>query len=577
MRDLITIGKTLYLLNIISQGINMVWLVSLWSDSNSVGHILLVYAIVITVGLLLGRIKIFGISLGVTFVLFAGLAAGYFGFTVNTTVMHFLRDFGLILFVFFIGLQVGPSFFSSFRSGGIQLNLLTLLAVFLSLAVTVGLYFAFSDTVSLPQMLGVYFGAVTNTPGLGATQEALNMLDYKGEDIAVAYACAYPLAVVAIIATSICLRFIFRIDLKEEDRMWEEAEKENNEAPIFFHVKVTNAALEGKQLEQLRNFIDRPFICSRLLHKGTIISPHAKDTVHVGDVMRIVASAENKDAITVFCGSEDKDVDLATESSPITARNIRVTRSAMNGLTVHDLHLSRYDGVNITRIFRAGMTLFPYPHLRFQIGDVVYCVGPERSIRRLADKLGNQEKKLDHPNLISIFLGIAVGILFGSLPIAIPGMPVPLKLGLAGGPLVVAILIGRFGHKLHLVTYTTMSANLMLREIGIVLFLASVGIDAGANFVQTVVEGDGLLYVGCGFLITVIPLLIIGAIARLYYKVNYFTLMGLIAGSNTDPPALAYANQVTSSDAPAVGYSTVYPLSMFLRILTGQMILLAMM
>lgn len=344
----------------------MVWLVSLWSDSNSVGHILLVYAIVITVGLLLGRIKIFGISLGVTFVLFAGLAAGYFGFTVNTTVMHFLRDFGLILFVFFIGLQVGPSFFSSFRSGGIQLNLLTLLAVFLSLAVTVGLYFAFSDTVSLPQMLGVYFGAVTNTPGLGATQEALNMLDYKGEDIAVAYACAYPLAVVAIIATSICLRFIFRIDLKEEDRMWEEAEKENNEAPIFFHVKVTNAALEGKQLEQLRNFIGRPFICSRLLHKGTIISPHAKDTVHVGDVMRIVASAENKDAITVFCGSEDKDVDLATESSPITARNIRVTRSAMNGLTVHDLHLSRYDGVNITRIFRAGMTLFPYPHLRFQ-------------------------------------------------------------------------------------------------------------------------------------------------------------------------------------------------------------------
>lgn len=278
----------------------MDWLVSLWSDSNSVGHILLVYAIVITVGLLLGRIKIFGISLGVTFVLFAGLAAGYFGFTVNTTVLHFLRDFGLILFVFFIGLQVGPSFFSSFRSGGVQLNLLTLLAVFLSLAVTVGLYFAFSDTVSLPQMLGVYFGAVTNTPGLGATQEALNMLDYKGEDIAVAYACAYPLAVVAIIATSICLRFIFRIDLKEEDRMWEESEKENNEAPIFFHVKVTNAALEGKQLEQLRNFIGRPFICSRLLHDGTIISPHAKDTVHVGDVMRIVASAENKDAITVF-------------------------------------------------------------------------------------------------------------------------------------------------------------------------------------------------------------------------------------------------------------------------------------
>ena len=330
------------------------------------------------------------------------------------------------------------------------------------------------------------------------------MLDYKGEDIAVAYACAYPLAVVAIIATSICLRFIFRIDLKEEDRMWEEAEKENNEAPIFFHVKVTNAALEGKQLEQLRNLIGRPFICSRLLHKGTIISPHAKDTVHVGDVMRIVASAENKDAITVFCGSEDKDVDLATESSPITARNIRVTRSAMNGLTVHDLHLSRYDGVNITRIFRAGMTLFPYPHLRFQIGDVVYCVGPERSIRRLADKLGNQEKKLDHPNLISIFLGIAVGILFGSLPIAIPGMPVPLKLGLAGGPLIVAILLGYYGPNFKLITYTTASANLMLREMGIALFLASVGLAAGRPFVDAIVEGNGLLYAFLGLFITII-------------------------------------------------------------------------
>ena len=552
----------------------MDWLVSLWSDSNSVGHILLVYAIVITVGLLLGRIKIFGISLGVTFVLFAGLAAGYFGFTVNTTVLHFLRDFGLILFVFFIGLQVGPSFFSSFRSGGVQLNLLTLLAVFLSLAVTVGLYFAFSDTVSLPQMLGVYFGAVTNTPGLGATQEALNMLDYKGEDIAVAYACAYPLAVVAIIATSICLRFIFRIDLKEEDRMWEESEKEDNEAPIFFHVKVTNAALEGKQLEQLRNFIGRPFICSRLLHDGTIISPHAKDTVHVGDVMRIVASAENKDAITVFCGAEDKDVDLATESSPITTRNIRVTRSAMNGLTVHDLHLSRYDGVNITRIFRAGMTLFPYQHLRFQIGDVVYCVGPERSIRRLADKLGNQEKKLDHPNLISIFLGIAVGILFGSLPIAIPGMPVPLKLGLAGGPLIVAILLGYYGPNFKLITYTTASANLMLREMGIALFLASVGLAAGRPFVDAIVEGNGLLYAFLGLFITIIPLVVIGSIARKVYKMNYHSIVGMIAGATTDPPTLAYASTLTEKNVSAVAYSTVYPLAMFLRILSGQFVLL---
>ena len=272
----------------------MDWLMPLLSDSNSIGHILLVYAIVITVGTVLGQIKVFGVSLGVTFVLFAGLAASYFGATVNITVLHFLRDFGLILFVFFIGLQVGPSFFSSFKSGGLQLNLLTLLAVFLSLVITVVLYFLFSDSVSLAQMLGVYFGAVTNTPGLGATQEALSVLNYKGEDIAVAYACAYPLGVVAIIATAIAIRIIFRIDLKREDKMWEEAEKANSDAPIFFHVDITNHALEGKTIREIRQFIGRPFICSRLMHDGEIISPHAENVAHVGDKLRIVAAEENK-------------------------------------------------------------------------------------------------------------------------------------------------------------------------------------------------------------------------------------------------------------------------------------------
>lgn len=552
----------------------MEWLAALWTDQNSVGHILLVYALVITVGTILGRIKIFGISLGVTFVLFAGLAAGYLGLTVNQTVLHFLRDFGLILFVFFIGLQVGPSFFSSFKSGGIQLNLLTLLAVGLSLVVTIVLFFMFSDSVSLAQMLGVYFGAVTNTPGLGATQEALSMLDYKGEDIAVAYACAYPLGVVAIIGTAIVIRLVFRIDLKEEDRMWEEAEKENSDAPIFFHVGIVNQGLEGKRIEQIRHFIGRPFICSRLLHNGEIISPHAEDVVHVGDVMRIVAAEENKDAIVTFCGKEETDIDLATESSPITAKNIRVTREEVNGITVHDLHLSRYDGVNITRIFRAGMTLFPYMNLTLQLGDVVYCVGPERSIRRLADKLGNQEKKLDHPNLISIFLGIAVGILFGSLPIAIPGMPVPLKLGLAGGPLIVAILLGYWGPRLHLVTYTTASANLMLRELGIALFLASVGLAAGAPFVRAITDGNGVLYAALGLFITIIPLVIVGCVARIVYKLNYHLIVGMIAGATTDPPTLAYANTLSEKNCSAIAYSTVYPLAMFLRILSGQFVLL---
>lgn len=552
----------------------MDWLVTLWSDSNSIGHILLVYALVITIGMALGQIKVFGISLGVTFVLFAGLAVGYLGLQVNSTVLNFLRDFGLILFVFFIGLQVGPSFFSSFKSGGLQLNLLTLLAVVLSLIVTVCLYFMFADSVSLAQMLGVYFGAVTNTPGLGATQEALNVLDYKGEDIAVAYACAYPLGVVAIIATAIVIRLVFRIDLKEEDRMWEAAEKANSDAPIFFHVQITNEAIEGKTIGQIRQFIGRPFICSRLLHDGEIISPHAENVVHLGDKMRIVAAEENKLPIVTFCGKEDKEVDLATESSPITSRIIRVTRSDVNGITVHDLHLSRYDGVNITRIFRAGLTLFPYQNLHLQLGDQVYCVGPERSVRRLADKLGNQEKKLDHPNLISIFLGIAVGILFGSLPIAVPGMPVPLKLGLAGGPLIVAILLGYFGPHFRLVTYTTASANLMLREVGISLFLASVGIAAGRPFVNALVEGNGLLYTGLGLFITIIPLVVVGCIARSVYKMNYHSIVGLMAGATTDPPTLAYANTLSEKSSSAIAYSTVYPLAMFLRILSGQFVLL---
>lgn len=552
----------------------MDWLLNLWTDSNSVGHILLVYAIVITIGTLLGRIKLFGISLGVTFVLFVGLAASYFGWKVNPTVVTFLRDFGLILFVFFIGLQVGPSFFASFKSGGIQLNLLTLLAVVLSLIVTVILYFMFSDSASLAQMLGVYFGAVTNTPGLGATQEALAMLDYKGEDIAVAYACAYPLAVVAIIFTVILLRVIFRIDIKEEDRMWEESEKEHNDSPIFFHVRVTNKGLDNKTIEEIRKFVGRPFICSRLLHEGEIISPHAKDVIHFGDILRIVSGAENKEAVVAFCGSEEEGVDLATESSPITTRYIRVTREDVNGMRLHELHLSRYDGVNITRVFRAGMTLFPYSNLHLQLGDVVYCVGPERAIRRLADTLGNQEKKLDHPNLISIFLGIAVGILFGSLPIAIPGMPVPLKLGLAGGPLIVAILLGYYGPKFKLVTYTTASANLMLREIGIALFLASVGLAAGRPFVEAIVDGNGMLYAFLGLFITIIPLVIVGSIARKVYKMNYHSIVGMIAGATTDPPTLAYAATLSEKNVSAVAYSTVYPLAMFLRILSGQFVLL---
>lgn len=554
----------------------MDWFVTLLSNPNSIAHILFVYSIVIALGMGLGRIKIFGVSLGVTFVLFSGLLLNYLGMKIDPTVLGFIRDFGLILFVFFIGLQVGPSFFSSFKSGGIVLNGLMILAVVLSVVVTIALYFCFSGTLSLAQMLGVHYGAVTNTPGLGATQEALAQLNYQGEDIAVAYACAYPLGVVSIIGTAIALRFIFKIDMKEEDQHWEAEEKASNHISIFFHVRVTNRALEGRKIGDIRTFIARPFICSRILHDGEISSPSAESIVHVGDLIRVVSGEENKDAIVAFFGEEDTKADLATEHSPITSKRLSVTRTEINGLTVGDLHLSHSDGVNITRVYRAGMQLFPYQNLHIQMGDELYCVGPINSIKRLEDRLGNKVKRLEHPNLIAIFIGIAVGILFGSLPLAVPGMPVPLKLGLAGGPLIIAILLGRFGSLFRLVTYTTSSANLMLRELGISLFLASVGLAAGENFVDALLVGNGPLYVVLGLLVTVIPLLIVGCIARHFFHINYHSIVGLMAGATTDPPTLAYAATLSEKNSSAVAYSTVYPLAMFLRILTGQLVLLVM-
>ncbi len=554
----------------------MQWLTALFTNPDSIAHIILAYSIVVALGLALGRIRVFGVSLGVTFVLFAGLALNYFGLKVNPTVLGFIRDFGLIMFVFFIGLQVGPSFFSSFKSGGVVLNCLMILAVILSVAVTIVLYFLFDDTISLAQMLGVHFGAVTNTPGLGATQEALAQLNYHGEDIAVGYACAYPLGVVSIIGTAIALRLIFRIDLKQEDKHWEAEEKASNHVSIFFHVVVANRALEARTIGSIRDFIGRPFICSRILHNGEITSPSADSLVHVGDTIRVVSAEENKDAIVAFFGEEDKKIDLATEHSPITSRRLVVTRQAINGTTISDLHLSHSDGVNITRVYRAGMQLFPYQNLHIQIGDELYCVGPENSVKRLADRVGNQVKRLEHPNLVTIFLGIAMGILFGSLPLAIPGMPVPLKLGLAGGPLIIAILLGRYGSLFRLVTYTTSSANLMMREIGIALFLASVGLAAGENFVAALLVGNGWLYVGLGLFVTIIPLLIVGIIARKFFHINYHSIVGLLAGATTDPPMLAYAATLSEKNSSAVAYSTVYPLAMFLRILTGQLILLAM-
>ncbi len=553
----------------------MDWLESLLWDPASVAHIVCLYAFVISVGVLLGKIKIFGISLGVTFVLFTGILMGHFGFTGETHILHFIREFGLILFVFCIGLQVGPSFFSSFKKGGMTLNMLAVGIVVLNIAVALGIYFI-DGGIDLPMIVGILYGAVTNTPGLGAAQEALNQLSYTGDPIALGYACAYPLGVVGIIGSIIAVRYICRVNLKKEEDELAVQTSDMKHMPHMLHLEVRNESIDGKKLIQIKEFMGRPFVCSRIRHEGHVSIPNQDTEFHIGDQVFIVCSEEDAEAVTAFIGKEIQ-VDWEKQDMPMVSRRILVTKSEINGKKLGSLHFRSMYGVNVTRINRSGMALFADPNLILQVGDRVMVVGQQDAVERVAGVLGNQLKRLDTPNIVTIFVGIFLGILLGSLPIAFPGIPTPVKLGLAGGPLVVAILIGRFGHKLKLVTYTTMSANLMLREIGIVLFLASVGIEAGAHFVETVVEGSGLLYVGYGFLITVIPLLIIGMIARFYCKVNYFTLMGLIAGSNTDPPALAYANQASGNDAPAVGYSTVYPLTMFLRILAGQMILLTMM
>ena len=554
------------------------WLKDLFTTTDSVAHIALLYAVVIAVGVYLGKIKIFGISLGVTFVLFAGIVAGHIGFTAPTDILTFVQDFGLILFVFMIGLQVGPGFFESFGTAGVKLNGLATTAILLNIAVMFACYFIFFDTsdkTSLPMMVGTLYGAVTNTPGLGAANEALStVFGSDAPPIASAYACAYPLGVLGIIGATILIRYICKVKLEKEEQALAEEEGNNvAKKPYKMHLEVTNKYLEGKTLLQVHDFLNRDFVVSRIVHDGELSIPNRDTIFHLGDQMLIVCAEVDQEAITAFIGPK-LDIDFEQQDQPLVSKRILVTNPAINGKTLASMHFSSVHGVNVTRLTRHGMDLFASASLPLQVGDRIMVVGPEDAVDRVANKMGNSVRRLDAPNIATIFVGIFLGLLFGSLPIAIPGMPVPLKLGLAGGPLIIAILIGRYGYKIKLVTYTSTSANMMLREIGLVLFLASVGIKAGASFFETVVQGNGLYYVLTGFLITIIPILIVGPIARLRFKFNYFTIAGMVAGSYTDPPALAYANSICSKDAPALGYSTVYPLSMFLRILTAQLVVL---
>lgn len=555
----------------------MQWLTDLLTKE-SIAHIILLYAFVISIGVMLGKIKFFGISLGVTFVLFVGILVGHFGFTVPEEVLHFIREFGLILFIFSIGLQVGPGFFSSFKQGGMKMNMLAASVVLLGVATTIGLYYAFGGAIPMPMFVGILSGAVTNTPGLGAAQEALRQLHDAGQiteipQIALGYAVAYPLGVTGIILSLILIRVIFKVKFDDETKKLQELNDTVAETPKIISIKVQSKAIDGKNLSSIRKLIGRQFIVSRKFSDDAFTIPNGKTIIKNGDIILVVTTEADAEAIVSLTG-ELIDYDWKESENKMISRRIVITRGVINGKTLGSLKL-RSVNVNCTRIIRSGFDLLANPNLVLQVGDRVVVVGTPEAINRVEDMLGNTLKRLDEPHIITLFVGIFLGIIFGSIPVFIPGMPMPVKLGLAGGPLVIAILLGRFGFKLKLITYTTQSANLMLREIGITLFLASVGLASGGKFVETVVSSNGLIWVMCGFLITTLPLLIVGFIGRKVMKMNYFNLMGLLSGSMTDPPALAYSNATAGNDAPSIAYSTVYPLTMFLRVILAQILILA--
>ncbi len=556
----------------------MDWLIKLISQE-SIAQTLLIYSFAISAGVLLGKIKFGGVSLGVTFVLFVGLALGHFGFTVNGELLHFIKEFGLILFIFSIGLQVGPGFFSSFKKDGILLNALAFSIVLLGIVTAIVIYLVSNGTLEMPMLVGVLSGAVTNTPGLGAAQEALKQLFDAGQisevpQIGLGYAVAYPLGVIGTILGLILIRVIFRIKLDKENEVLINKHNENKQdKPEKITLKVTNKAIFGKTLQECKDLIGRKFVISRIMHQDSTFVPWKNTIIEENDLLLVVCSTNDLSAITAFVGETTSYV-WEDKNSQLVSRRIVITQNKINGKTIRDLNLRTLFGVNITRINRSGIDLLGRPDLVLQVGDRVMVVGELDAIKKVEHFLGNTLKRLNEPHLITIFFGILVGILVGSVPFYFPGMPMAAKLGLAGGPLIVAILLGRFGYKIKLITYTTQSANLMLREIGIALFLASVGISSGGKFIETLVTGNGLLMMGAGFLITIIPLLVVGTIARSVFHLNYFTLLGLVAGSSTNPPALAYSNTIAPNDEPAVAYSTVYPLTMFLRIISAQLLIL---
>ncbi len=554
----------------------MEWLINLFLGSG-IAHAVLTLALAITGGLLLGKIKIGGVSLGITWILFVGIFLSHFGMTIDGEVLHFVKEFGLILFVFSIGLQVGPGFFSSFKQGG--MTLVSLATAIVLLGVLTAYILHLVTGIDIPTMVGILSGAVTNTPGLGAAQQAYaDTTGINDPNIAMGYAVAYPLGVVGIIVAMLVIRYVMRINFKQEDEGLAAISQEH-QMPERKSIEFTNEILDNRTVGYVSDLVKRSFVISRILHAdGKITIADSETPLRLGDKLLIISSPEDMPAVVAFLGHtvEMTDEEWGKGKNPaahteLVSRRILITKSNINGMRFADLKLRTRFGINITRVNRAGVDIVPYQSMELQIGDRVMVVGTLKAIEKVEALLGNSLKKLNQPNLITIFIGIVLGVLLGSIPLM--NVPQPVKLGLAGGPLLVAIFIGRFGPHFHLVTYTTMSANLMLREVGIALFLAAVGIGAGDGFFHTIVNG-GWQWIGYGAIITILPLLIVGIFARKVMKMNYYTLMGLISGAMTDPPALAYANSTANNDMPAISYATVYPVVMFLRVLTAQLFIL---
>ncbi len=554
----------------------MDWFIEAILESPSVLSII-VLSIVSAIGLQLGKLKILNVSLGITFVFFTGILVGHFNLDLNKDMLSFAQNFGLVLFVYALGLQVGPGFFSSLRAGGLRLNVLALGVVFLGLLFTV--IFSYASDISLSNMVGILCGATTNTPALGAAQQALRQISADSRlisDMALATAVAYPLGVVGVILAIIFLRKLF-VPKSELAKL---SEKKDNDMYVGeFHI--TNPAIEGKTIRDVMKLTAKHFVISRIWHDGVVTIPTSESILRHNDHLLIISRKSDVEHVKVLFGEQEnvdwnkEDIDWNhIDNSHLVSRRIIVTQSRINGEKLGSLKLRNNYGINITRINRAGIDLLASPDLMLQIGDKLTVVGEKASIDNVAKILGDEEKHLDKPNLIAIFSGIALGLLLGALPLPFPGMTLPVKLGIAGGPIIVGILMGAFGPRFRFTTYTTQSANLLMRQFGLTIYLACLGIEAGEHFFETVFQTEGLIWIAFGFVLTVLPVVIMAVIAMKIYKIDYARCVGMLCGSMANPMALTYVNSTIDNDEPAVAYATVYPVSMFARIIFTQILLM---